>query len=158
MNIPESALGNPDSRRNILDTALHQHHVSRIYRHISSCTNSYSKVCTSKRRCIIYAVANHCHNAVFHELPYHSFFAIWLNGCHNLVDSCLLSDSRRSNLVVASQHNRMDSQLLKLSNCLLRILFYHIRNAYDTEKLRSLSKKNWRLTFHCKTICKFLNL
>jgi len=68
MNIPENLARKAYRRRNIADTRLHQHNISRIERNIGSSAYCNTRIRLSERRSIVYAVADHGDRAVLLEL------------------------------------------------------------------------------------------
>ena len=155
-NVPIGRTAQTYRRRDIRETALHQHHIRRVDGHIRARTDCNADVGASQCRRIVDAVADHGDLALFPKRPDHSLLAVRQHARHDLVDTRLLSDRLGRLLVVAGQHDHMDAEPFQLCDCLRAVLLHRIRDRDYAEKLLSRRKVERGLTHRCERICRCL--
>ena len=69
------------------------------------------------------------------EFPNDGFLSVRQNTGDYLIDSRLFSYGLRCPLIVACQHDHMNSHVLQLSHCLRTVLLDRVRDSDNTEKL-----------------------
>ena len=135
MYISQSGAAQSYGCRSILQTALHQHHIRRIYCHIRPGTYGHSYICPCKGRCIVYSVTHHEDFTLLGKCAHHLFLAVGQNTCNYFVYSCLFTYGCSSLFVISCQHDHTDSHGLKLTYGLGAVFFDDISNGYYADKL-----------------------
>ena len=134
-NVPVGRTAQTYRRRDIRETALHQHHIRRVDGHIRARTDRNADVGTRQRRCVVDAVADHGDLALFPECPNHGLLAVRQHTRHDFVDTRLLTNGLGRLLVVAGQHDHMDAELFKLCDCRRAVLLHRVRDRDHAEEL-----------------------
>ena len=141
MNIAKRCPTHAHSGRHVAQPAFHKHNIRRINSDIRSCSDGNADIRTGQRRSIVDSVTDHGNLAFFLELSDHTLLTVREDSGNDLVDACLFSDGLCSALVIAGQHDYMDSHVLELPDCLWTVFLDHIRNSDDAHKLLILRKE-----------------
>ena len=156
MDISESCPAQTHSRRNILQAALHQHHICGINGNISSGTNGNTNIRPRQCRRIIDTITCHGYPAFFLQGTDYLFLAIRQYSCDHLRDTGPCSYCPGSSFIITGQHDHTDSHVCQLLHCFRAVLFDHICNSDHTKELVINSKQQRCLSLSRKLLYLFL--
>ncbi len=133
MNIAQRRPAELDCRRNVAQTAFHQHHVGCLYRHIRAGADGDADVRCGERRSIVDAVADHGGLALAAQSFDHSRLAVGQDAGNHLVHTGFFADGGGGFFVIAGEHDDAQSHFFQLCNRRRTVLLDDIRDRDDAE-------------------------
>ena len=147
MDIAQRCAAEPDRRRHIGKSALHQHHICCINGNICSCPYGNSYIRSGKGRCVIDPIAYHSRLAACLQPGDHSLLSIRKDAGNHFVHTCLAADRPCRPFIVSCKHNHMDAHIFQLGNGLSAVFLHHIRHSDHSKQFSIPAEKQRRLSF-----------
>ena len=135
MDIPQRSAGEADRCRDVHQRAVHQDNICGIHCDIRSCADGNAGVGPHQSRRIVDSVADHRCPAAFPELPDHGFLPVGQYAGNDVIHAGGCSDGPGGTLIVAGQHDHMESLPFQLADCLRRVRLDSVRHGDDADQI-----------------------
>ena len=135
MNVPQCRTAQTNGSRHVCQPTFHQYNICCINGNVCSGADRNTHISSGQCRCIVDAVADHCHFAQCGQLPNDGFLAVRQYAGNDMIDTSLFSDRPGGLFIVAGEHDHLNAHALQLANRLRTFLFQHVCHGDDSQKL-----------------------
>ena len=134
MDVPQRRPAETDRGRNIQQTAVHQHDIRSVDRHIGTGSYGDAHIRGRQGRSIVDAVTDHCYAAFALQFPDLPVLAVRLDAGDHLIHAGLAADGAGRAFVISGQHDDADPHIPQLADRLRAVLPHLIGNGDDSQE------------------------
>ena len=146
-DVPDGGAAQTEGRRHVTQTALHQHHVRRVDRHVRAGSDGNAGVRPGQGRGVVDAVSHHRDLSDGLQPADDRLFSVGQNARNHPVDACGLSDRCGGAGVVAGQHHHPHTRAAELGNRLGAVLLHRVRYGDQAEQRLAGGKEEGCFSF-----------